>query len=481
MSINFHVNMSVNVAAAAQARANFGSGLFVTEHTVTANRQDGPFSSLTALSDGGFTVSAAPAANAWAARFFAQNPRGSQIRIGRRASGEALYTALDAIEAVGPSNWYLTASELNTPNELLALATWTESRSKIALAQSSSAAMLAGTASTAQVSTFTVGGVEADGDYSIEVVNAWSGTSLGTATVTRAAAVPATNADIATAMRLAWDAVPALAAISAPAAGAAEDVEIAFDGLGNGYTFLITTPGGATLVESTPAFTQNPAELGAAAGFNRTALIYHDDDTEYLDAAWAARCLGFNLDAPGGAGVWAYHRFAGITPTSLSEPEKTNILGYPANYYAPLTFTSGVEDPGFVFPGQMLSGRFMDVQTSVDLTQARMEEALLAVLTAAAATSRPKVPYTDSGVARFREAALGVLNRLVRAGHFNDQATSSGTGRVTPYVDAPLVSEVSTADRSARRLTMSAEAVFSGAIQSVGDAATVGFTIDLSF
>lgn len=478
MSINLHVNISVNVAAALAAVANFGTPLFVTEHTVTSNRQDGPFSSLADVTAAGFSVAAAPAANAWAAAVFAQRPRTSQVLIGRRLAAEALTDALDAIEAADPASWYMTQIELNTANELMALATWTETRFKIAMGQTSDADTLAGTVSTAQVTTITVGGTPTDGTYTVAIVNAFTNVQIASEDVVRAAGVPVDNDAIATLFRSQLTtALGALAVVT----GATNEIIITFAGLGTGFTFALTAPAPGTLVEVTPTFIQNVGELGAALAFNRTAFVHHDDDTEYLDGAWAARCLGFNLDAPGGAGVWAYHRLVAITATALTNPQKTTLLGYPMNYFSPVTFTSGVVDPGFTFKGRMLSGRSIDIQTTVDLTQARMEEGLLAVLIAAAATSRPKVPYTDKGIGRFREQALDVLARLVKASHYADQAISPATGRVTPYVDAPLRAAVSQADLTARRLVMNAEAVFAGAIETVGDPATVGLTIDLSF
>ncbi len=477
MSINIHVNASLAVATAGGATANFGVPMFVSEHTVTSNRQDGPYSSLAEVVAAGFTASAAADVHGWATAVFSQNPRTSQVMIGRRLSGESLPTALDAIEAAAPASWYATNIATNTANDILALATWTETRSKIAIAQSSAAALLAGTASTQQVSTFTVGGTT-DGVYSIAAYNAWSGALIGTASYT---ASGDTANDIATALRSAWDGVAELAAISAPAAGTGADVEITFDGLGNGYTFVLTAA--SSLTEVTPAFVQNVGELGSALGFNRTALIYHDDDTEYLDGAWTARCLSFALDAPDGAGIWAYQRVSGVTATSLTTAQKTALLtgaSAPVNYYAPVTYTSGVEEAGFTFPGKMLSGRFIDTQTSIDLTRARIEEALLAAFLRASSVNK-KIKFTDDGIQLLAGTAQAVLDKLVRAGHYADQAVSSLTARRTPYIDAPAISSFSAAQKSARTVTLSGEAVFAGAIQSVGDAATVGLTIDLSF
>jgi hypothetical protein len=474
MSINIHVNASLAVATAGGASANFGVPIFVTEHTVTANRQDGPYSSLAAVEAAGFTAAAAAAAHAWASAVFAQNPRASQVLIGRRASGESLPAALAAIEAVNPAAFYAINIELNTANEIMALATWTETRSKIAIAQSSAAAILAGTASEQQVSTFTVGGTT-DGVYSIAAYNAWTGALVGTASYT---ASGDTAAQIATALRSAWDLVAELAAISEPAAGTGDDVEITFDGLGNGYTFVIVAA--SSMTESTPAFVQNVLELGSALAFNRTAVIYHDSDAEYLDAAWTARCLSFNLDAPDGAAIWAYHRVSGVTATRLTDAQKAQLLTDSGNYYAPITYTSGVDEAGVTYKGRMLSGRAIDITTTIDVTQARLEEALLLAFIRASSFNS-KIPMSDDGIQLLAACGESVLAKLVRAGHYLDDGVSELTARRTPYIDAPLLSSLSAAQRAARRVTLTGEAVFAGAIESVGDSATVGLSIDLSF
>jgi len=481
--ITMHVNLQIALAAASAAAAVFGVPMFVAEHAITANRQDGPYTSQAAVAAAGFTLAAAPTIYNWAGRIFAQRPRTSSVMIGRRGTGEHLVTALDAIEAVDPAAWYLTNIHTRTTADIMALAGWTSSRAKLAVAQSSSAAMLAGTASTAQQTNFQFQGTPADGDYSIAVTDAWTGALVGTATVTRTGGTPAANNDLATAMRTAWDAVPALAAISAAAGGSTNNVLIDFDGLGNLYTFEITdpeTPDGLIVETDTPG-TQNPGELTSDAEYNRTALIYHDDDTEYMDGSWCGRCLGFALDAPQGSGSWAYHVPAGITATRLTDAQKTQLMAYNTNFCSPVRYTSGTEEGGFTFPGRATSGRSLKIQTSLDVLQARLEEAFLGVFLRAAASNRPAVLFSDAGIAQLQTAAMGVFQRLTRAGHFLDGAVSENTGRITPYVDVPAASAVSSTDKSNGRLTgMTAEAVVAPEILSVGDATNVGFTIDLS-
>jgi hypothetical protein len=98
-----------------------------------------------------------------------------------------------------------------------------------------------------------------------------------------------------------------------------------------------------------------------------------------------------------------------------------------------------------------------------------------------ASSVNDKIPMNDDGIQLLAGTALGVLDRLVRAGHYLDDASSSLTDRRTPYVDAPTFASLSAAQRAARRITLSGEAVFAGAVESIGDSATVGLTLDLSF
>lgn len=484
MSINLHVNLSISVVTANSARATFGIPMFVHDFAVGSGRQLGPYSSHQAVIDAGFTLAAEPECYNWAAAIFAQRPRASQVMFGRRSSAtEAIPTAMDAILAEDAASWYCTNLSTRSTVDIMALATWSESRAKIAVCQSDDADMLAGTASTAQTSTLTVGGTATDGVYSAQLINDWTGAAVAAAvTVTRAAGSPATNTDIADALATALEAVPAIAALTSPINNSSATIPVTFNGLGNHYSWVLSAPAPGTLTAAdSPGQVQNPGELLEAGAFTRTALIYHDDDTEYLDGAWAGRCLGFNLDAPRGKGGWSYQRPTGISATRLTDAEKNELIDVNCNFLAPVRYTSGVEETGFTFPGLMASGRFTDITTTIDLLQARMEEALLGVFLAAASSSSPIVPYTDSGIAMIEAAASRVFNDLAKAGHFAAGAVSEVSGEITPRVVVPIASSVSSVEKAARRLTLEAEAVFAGGINSVGDGSTVGFSIELRF
>jgi hypothetical protein len=483
MPIHEHINAEVNVADGSVSAASFGDLMLVAAHTVNATRINGPYTTLAGLVADGFTLAATPAIHTWATTAFAQRPKFSRLYIGLRATGDAnLVESLDAIEAANPATGYLFEILTRTTPEIMALATWIEARFKIAKTQSDDADMLAGTPSTAQGSELTFGGTPTDGVYSAQLFNDWTGAAVAPAiTVTRAAGSPATNTDLADAMATALEANAAIAAITSPINNVAEVVEVDFTGLGNHYSWVLSAPAPGTLVAADVAGqVQNPGELLEAGLFTRTSHWYHDDDTEYLDAAIGARGLGFALDKPNGAGTWSYHRLAIVPATRLTDAQKANLDSYNVNYYSPVMYTSGQEEAGFTWPGVMASGRFIDVTTTIDLTTARIEEASMGVHLSAAAANR-KNGFTDEGIQKFAGAWTGVLGKLTKAGHFADGAESPETGEITPRVVTPLASSFTPAEKATRRLTgCEAEVVLAGAINQVGDTATVGFSININ-
>lgn len=481
MPINQHINIAINLAIGSSARASFGIPMFVAEHSVNTDRQNGPYSSLQAVVDAGFTLVDEPDVYNWARTIFGQPRRASQVMVGRRVANEALTTTLDAIEAVDPSTWYCTNLASRSTADVVALANWTESRAKIAVAQTSSAAVLAGTASTAQNRDITVGGTATDGEYVTTVRNAHTGAVVATVTTTRAAGTPATNALIATQHAADLEANTALAAITSPIAAVGAVISVDFAGLGNQYLFEHTAPAPGTLASvDNPAQIVNPGEVLDAGNYTRTALWYHDDDTEYLDAMVTSLCLGFQLDAPQGVGSWSYQRGTIVPATRLTDTQKSELTDVNVNWYSTVRYTSGVEEEGFTFPGVMVGGRYMDITTTIDLTRARMEEAGMGVFLLAASSSSPRVPYTDDGLQLFGGAFQDVFARLTKAGHYAAGAISPTSFEVTPRVVVPLAADVAATDKALRRAFFSGEAVLAGAINSVGDTATVGLQITLN-
>ncbi len=186
-----------------------------------------------------------------------------------------------------------------------------------------------------------------------------------------------------------------------------------------------------------------------AAGYLRSAGIYHLTDAEYLDGGWSSSGGGLNLDAPDGVGIWAYRSLEGVPFDAVTGAEATSIYAVEANLYGR---NKGVS---FTSKGTMASGRFIDVTTTVDWTQARIEEAIIALFVG----TPTKVPYTNAGINLVVNAVQNVLNSGVTFGHFSPD--------FPPTVEAPDISEVSSQDKIDRCLRLTANAVIAGAIQKL--------------
>lgn len=191
--------------------------------------------------------------------------------------------------------------------------------------------------------------------------------------------------------------------------------------------------------------------------YNRTALIYHDDDTEWLDGAWSSSGGGLNLDAPGGVGVWAFRSLEGVPFDDVSATEAANIYALGANLNGRnlgLNFTS---------KGTMASGRFIDVQTTIDWVKRRSEEEILSLFVG----TPTKIPYTNQGINTVVSAEQAVLDRGVTFGHFSEDAA--------PYIVSPDIKNVSTTLKQTRCLQLTGFAVLAGAIQKLELTLNVSF------
>ena len=105
--------------------------------------------------------------------------------------------------------------------------------------------------------------------------------------------------------------------------------------------------------------------------------------------------------------------------------------------------------------GASVEGEFMDVQTTLDWTQIRIQEDVFG----AKATTPTKIPYTDGGIAIITSAVLGRLRIGVTNGHFSPDDPN------LPRVTAPKSLDVPVADKNARILrNVVGEAILAGAI-----------------
>lgn len=337
-AITTFVDVTVNVASTPATKFQFGNLLGVFDHSVTANRQDGPFFTPLELDAGGFDSTSAPQVNAWGNAALSQDDGVDSIIIGREDAVDADMTVtLDAVEAAGEDTWYLTNTESRVQADIELAAAWHESRMKIYMPQSSDAAILVGT--------------------------------------------------------------PANVALNLQ-----------------------------------------------TANYNRTGLVYHATNTDYLDGAYSSSGGGLNLDVA--AGSWAYRGpLEGVAFDDITGAEAQQIEAANANFYGRNLGLS------FTFPGKMASGRAFETQTTIDWVTRRIQESVLTLFVA----TPTKIPFTNAGIAQMAAAVQAVLDAGISAGHFAVGAT----------VFIPDVSTFSETEKQDGVFTLTATVTFAGTIRKL--------------
>lgn len=191
----------------------------------------------------------------------------------------------------------------------------------------------------------------------------------------------------------------------------------------------------------------NIGEVLRLAAYKRSFLLYHDDDTEYLDAGMTAIAAAADLDAPRGQITWALKQISGVPTDALTLAQETFVKAENANLHVE------VGGRGVTTNGTSSEGEFMDVQTTLDWLFFRTQERVFAAL----ATTSTKVPFTNEGIALVVGEVQAVMNLGVANGHLS--------GDVLPVVTAPDIADIQPADKTARLLqTVQGTGVLAGAI-----------------
>jgi hypothetical protein len=359
----------------------------------------------------------------------------------------------------------------------------------------------------AQVNTVTVGGTPVSGDYTITI----NGTAF-----TYTATVPTDdNDDIAAGLR------SAINGGSEPvtASGAAAAVIITADVAGDAFDVgTLTAPGTGTLTNVATTANQSVAtELAAVlaessawygfnlvsrdaldieraaswaetnqrfhyaqtsdadvltsatddiasvlqdASYNYTKIMWYSTDNTAAAFAHLANRLAVDPDVQ--TTIWDYVTLSGISTDvgSLTDTQLSNLTAKNAGAYLTL---GGVGATGG--GNRQSSGRFSDVQITIDWLKARLEEAH-AQLLLNYSNRGSKIPFTDLGFAAVGAVARGVLELGIRAGHF-ERTTDSQGDEISPFVTLPLRANVSAGDVSARLLRYTCGALLAGAVQRV--------------
>lgn len=168
----------------------------------------------------------------------------------------------------------------------------------------------------------------------------------------------------------------------------------------------------------------------AGLGYDRTAIIYHENLHQYPAAAWAGAVLP--LDA--GSITWAMKELAGVSPSELTPTQQTNLEAAGANFYVE---TGGLNLTDGPFGGsKSVGGEWADIIHGTDWFTAELQTEGLAYM-----ASQGKVPFEDSTGDVMETLVLSVLGRGVTRKLFKK---GSLTARATK------VAAISTVDRGNR-------------------------------
>lgn len=195
----------------------------------------------------------------------------------------------------------------------------------------------------------------------------------------------------------------------------------------------------------------------------RTAVIVGAEAGGVTAGAWAAKCLGYAA----GSETWALKQLSGIPAASLTPQQDLEVLNNNGTVFsrmsAQLNLTRG---------GKVAGGEWVDVIRFRDWLQDVMQTNLVATL-----INRPKLPYTDEGLAVIESSMIKSLEEGVKAGGVIDWRDNGEGQLVRGYtVTVPQAKDVPFNIKASRTAHVSFSAYLTGAIHAIE--VTGSFTYD---
>lgn len=199
----------------------------------------------------------------------------------------------------------------------------------------------------------------------------------------------------------------------------------------------------------TSATTDIVSQLQALQYDNTFSFVHQTADTTFPEGGVVGAMAGL---VPGSSTVHG-KTLPGVATTTFTRTESTFATGKNGNLYPSI---AGV---GFFLDGKMASGRFFDVIRGALYLEARMEEALFALIKRKSDLGQ-KIPFTDAGIALVEATMYEQLNRRVQEGFL--------AASPAPKVFPPLAEDVDTNDKANRLLpNIPFEATLAGAVHRI--------------
>ena len=418
------IEINISRETAAVAQTNFNVPLFISAHTKFAERAR-TYSSLTAVAE-----DFGPSDNAYIAaqKLFGQTLTPAQIVIGRRL----VPSSTVSISAATAGTYTLTINDL--PFNYVA----TGSDTTITIA--------AGLKTAYNVTPVTGVTLTDNLDGTLTVAST-VGYSLAVTSNMTTANQPSTESWVTTINEIttvnnSWYALMIESHVEADVLAVAAQIE--------GMKKVFATSSQSTDIKTTST-TDTFSKL-QDLGYQRTFGLYSATaDSEFPECAW----VGYQLQEQPGSNTWAYKALSGVTVSTLSDTESTNVHNKSASTYETV---GGLNS---TIGAKMFGGEWIDVMIFVDWLEQRMKERLWSRM-----ANSKKIPYTAAGAAIIEAEIRAQLNDGIRVGGL---ASSPA-----PTVEVPDVLSVSQNARAQRIFEgITFEARLAGAIHFVKISGTV--------
>lgn len=205
------------------------------------------------------------------------------------------------------------------------------------------------------------------------------------------------------------------------------DLEAIADWTESNTKLFIASDDDANIIDATGDI----AEYVNGEGYDRTAIIYHDEadlsaDDPCAEAAW----MGYLFSYSPGSVNWAFKTLTGVSAYELTGNQRSTAEGKKCNLYEAV---AGINMTRFGWVG---SGEYIDIIHGCDYMQARIQQALMTLL-----ANSNKVPFTDGGIQGVKAIISGVLQEFVDSNFLIDYSVS-----------VPEASDVSAEDKANRTL-----------------------------
>lgn len=440
MSLDDIVNLSITAQTTVPTRLGFGTPLLMAYHSVTPNLID-IYKSLKEMTDAGFATTSP--AYRMASKAFSQNPKPSQVVVGKRVLPYTQTVDLFPIKTTQGYHYKFTivdpvGVETNIDYVVLAGAT----------VATIITALLALMGAITNVTVTNVGPgtnlhlVCAAGKL-FNLKNLPPRADMKVADTTADPGIATDLAAIEALDATTWYSVSLDSNSKAEVLAAAAWVEARRKlGLFNNSDFDCANSGSTTDV----------AYLMKNSAYARSELLYSMSELlSYSGVAWGGKMLPTDP----GAATWAFKTLATVSADKLTGADTAALDAKNCNYY---TQTGGVNITQW---GKTASGEYIDVTHFLDWLHARIRERLFGAL-----VNSPKIPYTDSGVDVVRSGILAQLNAGVKVGGL--------AASPAPTVTCPKVADVDPADRANRLLpNITFDGRLAGAIHKMNISGTI--------